>query len=63
LSAAAGPDTAGQAVAAAQRLTEDGLRVVRIVYVIDREEGADANIRAAGFEPAALFRKSELGIG
>jgi orotate phosphoribosyltransferase len=55
--------TAGQAITAAQRLGNLGLRVERILYVIDREEGADANIRAAGFEPAALFRKAELGIG
>jgi orotate phosphoribosyltransferase len=55
--------TAGQAIAAAQRLTEAGLDVIRIVYVIDREEGADSNILQAGFRPAALFRKSDLGIG
>jgi orotate phosphoribosyltransferase len=54
--------TAGQAIAAAQRLTEAGLEVVRIIYVIDREEGADANIREAGFRPYPLFRKSDLGI-
>jgi orotate phosphoribosyltransferase len=55
--------TAGQAIAAAQRLSEAGLDVTRIIYVIDREEGADANIRDAGFEPTPLFRKSELGVG
>ena len=54
--------TAGQAVTAARKLAEAGLRVARIIYVIDREEGAEANIRAAGFEPAPLFRKSELGL-
>ncbi len=54
--------TAGQAIRAAKRLTEAGLEVVRIIYVIDREEGADANIAAAGFEPTPLFRKSDLGI-
>jgi orotate phosphoribosyltransferase len=54
--------TAGQAIAAAQRLTEAGLDVTRIIYVIDREEGADANIRAAGFHPTPLFRKSDLGL-
>lgn len=55
--------TASQAISAAHRLTKLGLEVARIIYVIDREQGADANIRAAGFEPAALFRKSDLGIG
>lgn len=54
--------TAAQAINAAQRLSNLGLRVERILYVIDREEGADANIRGAGFEPAPLLRKSDLGI-
>jgi orotate phosphoribosyltransferase len=54
--------TASQAISAAQRLVKAGLQVVRIAYVIDREEGAADNIRAAGFEPAMVFRKSELGI-
>jgi orotate phosphoribosyltransferase len=55
--------TASQAIPAAKRLTEAGLDVVRIIYVIDREEGADANILQAGFRPAALFKKSDLGVG
>jgi orotate phosphoribosyltransferase len=54
--------TAGQAITAAQKLTDAGLKVEAILYVIDREEGADANIRAAGFEPRPLFLKSELGV-
>lgn len=54
--------TAAQAISAAQRLTRLGLEVVAILYVIDREEGAEANIRAAGFRPACLFTKSDLGI-
>jgi len=55
--------TAGQAIGAAQRLAEAGLAVVRILYVIDREEGAEANIAAAGLDPRPLFRKSDLRIG
>ena len=54
--------TAAQAINAAQRLSNLGLRVERILYVIDREEGADTNMRGAGFEPAPLLRKSDLGI-
>jgi orotate phosphoribosyltransferase len=54
--------TASQAISAARRLEELGLQVVRVIYVIDREEGADENLRSASFEPAALFRKSDLGI-
>lgn len=55
--------TASQAIDAARRLTNLGLQVERVVYVIDREEGAESNLRQAGFEPAALFRKSDLGVG
>lgn len=54
--------TAAQAIRAAQLLTELGGNVQKIVYVVDREQGADANIRAAGFQPAALFTKTALGI-
>ena len=54
--------TASQAISAAHRLTAQGLQVTHILYVIDREEGADANIKAAGLTPAPLFRKGELGI-
>jgi orotate phosphoribosyltransferase len=54
--------TAAQAIRAAQLLTELGATVQRIVYVVDREQGASANIRAAGFDSAALFTKTSLGI-
>lgn len=54
--------TAAQAIRAAHLLTGLGATVRRIVYVVDREQGADANIRAAGFDPAALFTKTALGI-
>jgi orotate phosphoribosyltransferase len=54
--------TAGQAIRAANILKDLGASVEKIVYVVDREQGADANIRAAGFEPAALFTKTSLGI-
>jgi orotate phosphoribosyltransferase len=55
--------TAGQAINAAQRLANLGLRVERIIYVIDRGEGAEENLRSADLTPAALFHKSDLGIG
>ena len=54
--------TAGQAIRAAQMLTELGATVEKIVYVVDREQGASDNIRAAGFSPAPLFTKTALGI-
>ena len=54
--------TAGQAIRAANILKDLGASIEKIVYVVDREQGADANIRAAGFEPAFLFSKTSLGI-
>jgi orotate phosphoribosyltransferase len=54
--------TAGQAIRAANLLTELGAKVERVVYVVDREQGALENIRAAGFDGAPLFTKTSLGI-
>ncbi len=54
--------TASQAISAAKRLTALGLKVERVIYVIDREEGAEENLRAAGFDAVTLFRTSDLGI-
>jgi orotate phosphoribosyltransferase len=54
--------TAGQAIRAANMLTELGAKVERVVYVVDREQGALENIRMAGFEGAPLFTKTSLGI-
>ena len=36
--------------------------MVKIVAVIDREEGARENIEAAGFPFEALFTKGDLGM-
>ena len=55
--------TAKQALDAARALTELGLVVTRILYVVDRQQGAQANIQAAGFTPAFLFTSADLGIG
>ena len=54
--------TAAQAIRAALLLTELGASVEKIVYVVDREQGAQENIAAAGFSSAALFSKTSLGI-
>ena len=50
----------GSALSAAQTLVAAGCIVSKIIAVIDREEGGDAAIRAAGFDLDALFRRSEL---
>jgi len=54
--------TGGQTLEAAKVIKEAGAEVVKIVVVIDRQEGARENIEGAGFEMAALFTKSDLGI-
>jgi orotate phosphoribosyltransferase len=54
--------TAGAALSAAERLRDYGANVLKIIGVIDREEGAAENIAQAGFQMQALFKKSDLGI-
>lgn len=54
--------TAGAAIKAAESLRDFGVDVLKIIGVIDREEGARENIQKAGFTMEAVFTKSELGI-
>jgi orotate phosphoribosyltransferase len=54
--------TGGQVLEAAEMLTGLGAKVVAIVAVIDREEGARQNIEAAGYRFESLLTKSDLGI-
>ncbi len=54
--------TAAQAIRAALLLTELGASVQKIVYVVNREQGAQENMASAGFEGVALFSKTSLGI-
>jgi orotate phosphoribosyltransferase len=54
--------TAGAAISAAERLRDYGVEIVKLIGVIDREEGASENIKKAGFQMDALFKKSDLGI-
>ena len=54
--------TAGAALAAAEALRAYGVEIVKIIGILDREEGAAENIRQAGFQMDALFNKSDLGI-
>jgi orotate phosphoribosyltransferase len=55
--------TARQAIASAEALRGAGAQVTAILAVVDREQGGPEAIRAAGFEPRALFTRSQLGIG
>lgn len=54
--------TGGQVLEAARTLETLGARVVQIVAVIDREEGARENIQAAGYRYEPLFTTTDLGI-
>ncbi len=54
--------TGGQVLEAAKLICKIGAKVERIVSVIDRQEGAGENIKAAGFIFESLFTKADLGI-
>ncbi len=54
--------TGGQVLEAAKVITEAGGQVVKIVAVIDRQEGARETIEKAGYVFASLFTKTDLGI-
>ena len=54
--------TGGQVLEAARTLADAGAKVVRIVAVIDRMEGARQNIEQAGYEMAALVTTKDLGL-
>jgi orotate phosphoribosyltransferase len=55
--------TGGQVLEAAKTLEAAGAKIVKIVAVIDRQEGARENIEGAGYAFASLFTKADLGVG
>jgi orotate phosphoribosyltransferase len=54
--------TAGAALQAAQTLTAAGAKITRMVFAIDRQEGAQQNVEAAGHVFEAILTKEDLGI-
>ena len=54
--------TGGAALAAARALTEAGATVTRIVFAVDRMQGARENVVEAGFVFDALLTREDLGI-
>ena len=54
--------TAGAALAAAETLTQAGATITRVVFAIDRMEGARENVQAAGYEFHAILDARDLGI-
>jgi len=54
--------TAGAALEAAKTLADAGAEITRIVFAIDRREGARENVEAAGYEFQAVLSTEDLGI-
>lgn len=54
--------TAGAALEAARTLQEAGAMVTRLVFALDRKQGAQQNVEAAGLEFHALLSIEDLGI-
>jgi orotate phosphoribosyltransferase len=54
--------TGGEAIRAANTVRQARAEVLTILAVIDREQGAQENLTAAGLQCRALFTRSELGL-
>ena len=54
--------TAGAALGAAETLVQAGAHITRLVFAIDRMEGARQNVEAAGYEFNAILNAVDLGI-
>jgi len=52
----------GQSVEAANALRDAGAEVVRIIAVVDRQEGGREAIEQAGYPMVSLLTKADLGI-
>ena len=52
----------GQIIEAANALSQAGATIVKLVAVVDRQEGGREAIEAAGYSFASLFTKTDLGI-
>jgi len=52
--------TGGSSLKAVQQLREAGYRVQRVVAIVDRQEGGEAAIKAAGLELRSLFQLAEV---
>ena len=54
--------TGGQVLEAAKIITEAGAKLKKIVCVIDRKQGAEENVTAAGYIFESIITKEDLGI-
>jgi len=54
--------TAGAALSAAETLEKAGAGITRLVFALDRMEGARENVEKAGYEFHAILNTEDLGI-
>ncbi|HSR10605.1 MAG TPA: orotate phosphoribosyltransferase [Thermodesulfobacteriota bacterium] len=52
--------TGGSTLKAIDRAKEEGLKVSRVLAIVDREEGGRENLTSRGFELEALFSRSDF---
>ena len=52
--------TGGSTIEAIEKAKEAGLEIVKVIVLVDREEGGRENIQNKGYEVDAVFTKSEL---
>lgn len=52
--------TGGSTIKAIDKSEEAGLEIVKVIVLVDREEGGRENILKRGYEVEAIFTKSEL---
>lgn len=54
--------TAGAALQAADTLSRAGATVTKLVFALDRKQGARENVQAAGYDFHALLTREDLGF-
>lgn len=52
--------TGGSTLQAIEKAEKAGLKVVKVIVLVDREEGGKENIISKGYEVGSVFTKSEL---
>ena len=52
--------TGGSTLQAIEKAEKAGLEVVKVIVLVDREEGGRENIINEGYEVESIFTKSEL---
>ena len=52
--------TGGSTIQAIEKAKEYGLDIVKVIVLVDREEGGRENINKKGYEVESIFTKSEL---